>query len=179
MMLRIGNRVSHDVDIFLPDPQFLSFLDPEKRDFEFEIRPDDHRGDGTRFLKLAFQGIGEIDFIVAGALTPNPSTSELVHGEEVQLETVPEIIAKKIYHRGSTIKPRDIFDIASAGVLQSGEVINALKPYRIQVNEAISRMEKLNPEFVARAIAEMTIKEAYAAVATTAMARATELLHAV
>jgi hypothetical protein len=110
MMLRIGNRVSHDVDIFLPDPQILSFFDPEKRDFEFEIRPDDFRGDGSRFLKLAFQGIGEIDFIVANALTSSPSTPEHVHGED---------------------------------------------------------------------IAELSIKEDYATVATTAMARATEMLHAV
>ncbi len=179
MMLRIGHRTSHDVDIFLPDPQGLSFLDPGKHDFEFEIRPTDYRGDGNRFLKLAFQGIGEIDFIVANSLTSNPSTSELVEGEEAQLETIPEIIAKKIYHRGATIKPRDIFDIAAAGVKHSAEVINALKPYRHQVNEAISRMEKLNPEFVARAIAELSIKEDHAVVAATAMARAKEILRAV
>jgi hypothetical protein len=116
---------------------------------------------------------------VANALTPDPSSSELVNGEKVQLETILEIIAKKIFHRGSTIKPRDIFDVASAGVLHSAEVINALKPYRKQVNEAISRMEKLNPEFVARAIAQLSIKEDYAAVAATAMARATEMLRAV
>jgi hypothetical protein len=107
MMLRIAHRTSHDVDIFLSDPQLLSFLDPGKRDFELEIRPSDYRGDGGRFLKLAFQDIGEIDFIVATTLTSNPSTPELVNGEEVQVETIPEIIAKKIYHRGSTIKPRD------------------------------------------------------------------------
>jgi hypothetical protein len=40
-------------------------------------------------------------------------------------------------------------------------------------------MEKLNPEFVARAIAQLSIKEGYAAVAATAMARATEMLRAV
>ncbi len=134
-MLRIGHRISHDVDIFLPDPQLLPFLDPGKNDFEFEIRPSDYRGDGARFLKLAFQDIGEIDFIVAAALTSNPSTSESVHGEDVQLETIPQIIAKKIFHRGAMIKPRDIFDIASAGVRHSGDVMDALRPYRNQVNQ--------------------------------------------
>jgi hypothetical protein len=58
-------------------------------------------------------------------------------------------------------------------------VIHALKPYRNQVNEAISRMEKLNPEFVTRAIAELSIEEEYAVIATTAMTRATEILRAV
>jgi Transposase len=50
---------SHDVDIFLSDAQLLSFLDPKLHDFEFDIWPSDYGGDGTGFLKLAFEGIGE------------------------------------------------------------------------------------------------------------------------
>ena len=42
MMLQIDHRESHDVDIFLPDPQFLSYLDPKLHDFKFEIFPADH-----------------------------------------------------------------------------------------------------------------------------------------
>ena len=67
MMLQVGHRESHDVDIFLADAQFLPFLDPKLHDFEFEIRPSDYGGDGTGSLKLAFEGIGEVDFIVAHA----------------------------------------------------------------------------------------------------------------
>jgi hypothetical protein len=69
MMLRIGHRESHDVDIFLSDPQLLSFLDPQKRDFQFEIRPADYQGDGASFQKIAFGDVGEIDFIVEHAMT--------------------------------------------------------------------------------------------------------------
>jgi hypothetical protein len=58
LMLQIDHRESHDVDIFLPDPQLLSFLDPQKHDFRFEIRPADYSGDGTSFQKLAFKDIG-------------------------------------------------------------------------------------------------------------------------
>jgi hypothetical protein len=112
MMVQIGHRESHDVDIFLPDAQLLPFLDPQKRDFDFEILPSDYTGDGTTFLKLAFE-IGEIDFIVAQSLTSSPTTRTTVAGEAVSLETIPEIIAKKIYHRGASIMPRDIFDIAA------------------------------------------------------------------
>jgi hypothetical protein len=67
MMLRIDHRESNDIDIFLPDPQLLQFLDPQKWDFQFEIQPDDYRSDGARSLKLAFNDVGQIDFIVAGA----------------------------------------------------------------------------------------------------------------
>ncbi len=69
MMLQIDHRESRDVDIFLPDPQLLSFLDPQTHDFQLEIRPTDHQGDGSSFLKFAFKDIGEIDFILGHAMT--------------------------------------------------------------------------------------------------------------
>jgi hypothetical protein len=47
MMLQINHRESRDVDIFLSDPQLLPFLDPQKHDFEFEIRPAASEGDGA------------------------------------------------------------------------------------------------------------------------------------
>lgn len=107
MMLQIDHRISHDVDIFLADPQVLPFLDPQNHDFNFEIRPADYKGDGARLLKLGFE-FGQIDFIVAPSLTSSPAMQATVEGEMVLLETIPEIIAKKIYHRGASIAPRDI-----------------------------------------------------------------------
>lgn len=37
-----------------------------------ELMPSEYQGDGSRFQKFAFEKVGEIDFIVAGALTPTP-----------------------------------------------------------------------------------------------------------
>lgn len=107
MMLQIDHRVSHDIDIFLPDPQVLPFLDPQKHDFDFEIRPVDYNGDGVRLLKLGFE-FGEIDFIVAPSLTSSPTIQTTVEGEGVLLETIPEIIVKKIYHRAKASR-REIY----------------------------------------------------------------------
>jgi hypothetical protein len=137
MMLQINHRESHDVDIFLRDAQHLSFLDPQKRDFDFEIRPSDYIGDGARFLKLAFE-IGEIDFIVAQALTLVPTTPATVEGKSILLETVPEILAKKIYHRGARIAPRDIFDIAAGSETQADSIINELRRYPDEVAKALA-----------------------------------------
>jgi Nucleotidyl transferase AbiEii toxin, Type IV TA system len=127
MMLQIDHRESNDVDIFLPDPQLLSFLDPRLHDFEFEIRPSDCRGDGAGFIKLAFDNIGEIDFIVGHAMTDTPTTKRTIESEYVDLETVAEIIAKKIHYRGASIKPRDIFDIAAAAKLDRNSIVEALR----------------------------------------------------
>jgi len=110
-MLQIDHRVSHDIDIFLPDPQLLAYLDPQKRDFDLEVGPTEYDGDGTRFLKLAFEGIGQIDFIVGSSITASPTTRRMIKNEIVELENVPEIITKKVYYRGPNIRPRDIFEL--------------------------------------------------------------------
>jgi len=179
MMLQIDHRDSHDVDIFLSDPQLLPYLDPQKRDFQFEIWPIDYDGDGSSFQKLAFKDIGEIDFIVGRAMTPSPTTRTTVEGETTLLETIPEIIAKKIYYRGSSIKPRDIFDIAAAGEQHADPVINALRSYRAEVQAALAAIDRLNPDFVNSAISQLSIKDKFRPLAKTALKQTKELLGAV
>jgi hypothetical protein len=179
MMLQIDHRESRDIDIFLPDPQLLPLLDPQKRDFEFEIWPADSESDGTSFLKLAFEDIGEIDFIVGHSRTSSPTVQGTIEGETVLLETIPEIITKKIYHRGASIKPRDIFDIAAAGEQHADSLIRELRSYRDEVTRALSVIDKLNPDFVNHAIAQLSIKSRYDAIAKTALERAKEILSTV
>ena len=179
MMIQIDHRESHDIDIFLPDPQLLAFLDPARRDFALDGPPADYRGDGATFLKWGFQNLGEIDFIVASSLTSQPATRRTVDGEAIMLETIPEIIAKKIYHRGSSIRPRDIFDIAAAGEAHEASIIRELQPYRGEVSKALAAMDRLNPEFVSRAISQLAIKPQYEATARTASDRAKDIMRAV
>jgi Nucleotidyl transferase AbiEii toxin, Type IV TA system len=179
MMLQIDHRESRDVDIFLPDPQLLPFLDPQTHDFEFEIPPAGHTGDGTGFLKFAFDDIGEIDFIVGRSLTSSPTMQSIVEGEPVLLETIPEIVTKKIHHRGSSIKPRDIFDIAAAGEKSADSIIKELRNYRDEVTTTLGTLDRLNPDFLNRAIAQLSIRTGYTAIAKTAIERAKEILRAV
>jgi nucleotidyltransferase AbiEii toxin of type IV toxin-antitoxin system len=180
MMLQIDHRESRDIDIFLPDPQFLPFLNPQMHDFEFEIRPHECRGDGARSLKLTFRNIGEIDFIVGGTLTDTPTIETDVDGQSMLLETIPEIITKKVYHRASSIQPRDIFDIAAAGEQHAGPLIASLTMYRDHVTQALTAINKLKADVVNRVIQQqLAIKEGYKEVAKTALERCKELLRAV
>jgi phosphohistidine phosphatase SixA len=130
-------------------------------------------------LKLVFDKIGEIDFIVASALTSAPATPETVEGEFVLLETIPEIITKKIYHRGASIRPRDIFDIAAAGEQHEDSLVKEHRSYRDEVAGALARIDKLNANFVNRAIADLAIKDRYKGLAKTAIERSKEILRAV
>ena len=169
MMLQIDHRESHDVDIFLPDPQLLPFLDPKLHDFEFEILPSDYQGDGARFLKLAFAGIGEIDFIVGSAMTTPSVKRQTVEDEPVDLETVAEIITKKVHYRGASINPRDIFDIAAAAGSGRDALIRTLRLYREDIARTLTTIERLRPEFVNAAISELAIKDKFRPLAATAL----------
>lgn len=161
MMLQIQHRESHDVDIFLNDAQLLSYLDPTKHDFEFEVMPSSYEGDGTHSLKIAFEKIGEIDFIVAPTLTEQPTISHQVEATTILLETIPEIVAKKVFFRGQSITPRDIFDIAAAGSTHGDAIIRTLKQYPSEVATTLSVLMKMNPEFVRAAITELMILQGF------------------
>lgn len=179
MMIQIDHRDSHDIDVFLPDPQLLSLLDPKTRDFRFETPPSDYQGDGARYLKISFSGLGEIDFIVSGAITTSSSIQRIVEGRKVDLETIPEIIAKKIFYRGGSIRARDIFDVAAAADQHADAIVAALKPHKDRVTNALSVIDRLNPDFVRNAIANLAVKPAFQTVAERALPRAVEVLKAV
>jgi hypothetical protein len=178
LMLQLDHRESHDIDIFLNDPQQLPFLDPQKQDFKSEVRPDAYESDGIRSLKLIFD-VGEIDFIVASPLTSLPTIRSQIEGENVQLETVPEIITKKVFYRGFCVIPREVFDIAAAGKESADVIVQQLRPYKAQVTQTPAAMEKLNPEFVYGSFADLVIKDQYKELAKTALETSKKILRAV
>jgi hypothetical protein len=126
-----------------------------------------------------FDDIGEIHFIVAQEMTSSPTTSTTVEGETVLLETIPEIITKKIYYRGANIKARDIFDIAAAGEDHADSLIKELQSYRDEVIQTLTAIDKLNADFVNNAIAELAIRDSYREIAKTAIEGSKEILRAV
>lgn len=176
MMIQIGHRESHDIDIFLDDPQLLGFIDPSRSQLSFSTIPAAYGGDGMRFQRFAFEDLGEIDFIVAGALTKAPFEKREVEGRSVRLETIPEIIAKKVYYRGAEAKPRDIFDIAAATRAHRAGVIGALRAFPDRVARTRERLARLNPEFVRRTIAQLMIMPDYAEMADDSLGIANALL---
>jgi hypothetical protein len=93
----------------MPDPQYLTHLTPRLNNVAESLT--DHYIEQHGSLKLIFPE-GEIDFVVAGPLTPKPTNVEVLFGREINVETSTEIIAKKVWHRGSDFTARDIFDLA-------------------------------------------------------------------
>jgi hypothetical protein len=42
LMLHIGHRESHDIDLFIDDPQALPYLNPYTQDYHLEVAPSSH-----------------------------------------------------------------------------------------------------------------------------------------
>lgn len=113
LMLQIDHRESHDVDLFIDDPQILPLLNPLTQGYSVAVKPDDYDTDGTRMIKLIYNDVGEIDFICCSDVTNEPSIQTEIRGVMVQLETPAEIVGKKVFYRGTSLQPRDMFDIAA------------------------------------------------------------------
>jgi len=109
LMRRHRHRVSKDVDIFVPDPQWLGYLTP-RLNARAESLVENYL-EQAGFLKLYFDE-GEIDFVACTPLTRTPAVVETLFGRDVAVETSSEVIAKKVWHRGALFTARDIFDLA-------------------------------------------------------------------
>jgi predicted nucleotidyltransferase component of viral defense system len=109
LMRRHRHRFSRDIDIFVPDPQFLGYVNPRLNDVAESLTGNYIEEHGS--LKLVFPE-GEIDFVAAGSLTAEPTLVETLFGREINVETSTEIVAKKVWHRGTQFKARDMFDLA-------------------------------------------------------------------
>ncbi len=109
LMFHYAHRRSKDIDIFVPDPQFLGYLNP-RLGGPAENLTNDYT-DAATFVKLLLS-LGEIDFVAAPPLTQTPFELHAVLGRHILLESPVEIVAKKLWFRGDRATPRDLLDLA-------------------------------------------------------------------
>ena len=110
LMFRFRHRLSKDIDIFVPDPQYLGFVTPRLSDTAADLTQDYTEQPGA-FVKLQFEE-GEVDFVAAPNLLDEAWETWDIGGRLVKVEAAAEIIAKKMYHRGDRATARDLFDFA-------------------------------------------------------------------
>jgi hypothetical protein len=180
LMLQIDHRESFDIDIFIDDPQLLPYLNPQTQGYSLEIAPSTYVSDGARVLKLVFETVGEIDFICAPGLTANSTTAMTVRGRQTRVETPAEIIAKKIFYRGATLQPRDIFDTASViEVIGAPYLIDALTPFAENCRKALDVVSRMNPQFAEAVMNGLVWREHFSDMPQKAQAMTLNLLNAV
>lgn len=109
LMLRYQHRRSKDIDIFVPDPQYLGYVTPRLNSVAEKLSSD--YVEATNHIKL-IRPEGEIDFVVSPTLTTPGFETWRIAGRPVRVETAVEILAKKMWHRGDTATARDLFDLS-------------------------------------------------------------------
>lgn len=142
VMLALNHRISNDIDLFIRDPQWIGYLSPRLNSHVESLTA--HYDETAVSLKLKFEE-GEIDFIVAGSLLelPQETSSET----SFPLEPVAEVLAKKLFHRGWQLIPRDLFDwwaieTKAASSIPQQKFASLLKPKYGEIANALSAMRQ-------------------------------------
>jgi len=132
LMLRHGHRLSKDIDIFVPDPQYLGYVSPRLSDAAEQVSVDYVEGPG--YVKL-LRPEGEIDFVASPNLTAQPYEEWTLLGRTVKVETAAEIVAKKLWHRGDRATARDLFDL-SLVIEREPDALQTAAPYLVRHRDA-------------------------------------------
>ena len=133
LMFRYRHRLSKDIDIFVPDPQYLGFVTPRLSDTAADLT-EDYTEQSGMFVKLQFEE-GEVDFVSAPNLLDDAWEIWDIQGRAVKVETAAEIIAKKMYHRGDRVTARDLFDLALV-IEREPQQLLAAKPFLLRHRNA-------------------------------------------
>lgn len=102
-------------------------------------------------------------------MTDEPTKRIELHGRPIFIETIAEIITKKVFYRGSMITPPDVFDIAAAGKTHRRELVQALAGHPQKVSATITALEGANPEYVLSVIGDLQINPDFESLKETAI----------
>jgi len=103
------HRISKDIDIFLQDPQLLNYLSPRVNSFTENCLDYDEM---SSYLTLTMPE-GKIDFINSFQISSFKPKLQEFFGHEIFVEDPIEIVSKKMFYRGTFLRPRDIYDLAT------------------------------------------------------------------
>lgn len=178
LMIHTGHRLSKDIDAFIDDPQALTFLSP-RLGGEGVWRCETY-SEAANHLKLVYPE-GEIDFIVAPAVTGLLAERRLVTAEgdeptlEIEIEHPVEIVVKKLLHRGSMLKVRDVFDIAVVASID-GDVLHKNLHHVAHLKRAIlDRLSNISEDFCRQELAELDIDDEWQPIAKTCLDKVREI----
>ena len=176
LMIAFQHRLSKDIDAFIEDPQYLSYLDPGiGAESVWGCEEWDRQ---SNYLKLIYDE-GEIDFIVARPITDLATTHREIEGHLVALQHPVEVCISKMFHRARTLKIRDIFDIAVVDQSKSGILSANLRHLSEKKADLRLRLGEITPYYYAQEIAEIEILPGWASIPAIVFERIREIVEAI
>jgi len=115
------HRFSTDIDIFIYSSQknVLIKIDPKNANDALKLRLSkiNYEGDLKKhpiYTEVAIDANNKMQFFTVKGFTAVPYAKVRLWGKDILVESVEEIIAKKVYYRCGDANSRDLFDIAVA-----------------------------------------------------------------
>jgi predicted nucleotidyltransferase component of viral defense system len=111
------HRLSFDIDLFATDPQIMNYLSPKHWMEETALFNRDSYIDFAHHIRVLFRKNNiKVDVLVAQDFVSEPfiDDSRRLFSTDVHVESIEDIIAKKIIYRRHDNLTRDIIDIAVA-----------------------------------------------------------------
>lgn len=151
IMLRLDHRHSRDIDLFVPDPQYLGHVTPRLCDVAERLTTE--YVEAAEYVKLLLP-TGEIDVVVGQPLTREPWEVVEHRGRSILVETNAEIVAKKMFHRGNQAKARDLFDLCAVADLDPA-AIDIAAPFFARHGDAFVARLKANAGYLEEEFAQI------------------------
>lgn len=132
LAIDLEHRIGYDIDAIIDSARIIKQLvpvnNPITRDicWDAERQAANYRYSG-HYLKLVSTDIGEIDFLTAPTIIDGSTTEFSFNGHIIDRERPCEVIAKRIYYRGTTFKSRDVFDLAGTFLVMPDELSEAAR----------------------------------------------------
>ena len=144
LMLNYHHRLSKDVDIFVSNTQYFNGLSPKLNDVAEDA---DFYQEGERFISLSYPE-GKIDFVKAFQVSDYLPTLKHVFNQNIFVDDDIEIVTKKVFFRGASLHPRDLYDLATVYLgPRRSELVNALINIPEQLQEFHDALQRVGPGF--------------------------------
>lgn len=144
LMLNNHHRLSKDVDIFVSNTQYFNGLSPKLNDVAEDA---DFYQEGERFISLSYPE-GKIDFVKAFQVSDYLPTLKHVFNQNIFVDDDIEIVTKKVFFRGASLHPRDLYDLATVYLgPRRSELVNALINIPEQLQEFHDALQRVGPGF--------------------------------
>jgi hypothetical protein len=139
----LQHRISYDVGIFVHDPQYFSSLSPKWFIDHQAVFQSEYLEKADHISLATLTGV-KVDLLLAPCLTERPSTFRSVGRVDCYVESLDEIIAKKIRYGRAQVSTRDIVDIGLALTQSPGLLKELVDRNTITLDELFEWREKLN-----------------------------------
>lgn len=144
LMLNYHHRLSKDVDIFVSNTQYFNGLSPKLNDVAEDA---DFYQEGERFISLSYPE-GKIDFVKAFQVSDYLPVLKYVFNQNILVDDDIEIVTKKVFFRGASLHPRDLYDLATVYLgPRRSELVKALINIPEQLQEFHDALQRVGPGF--------------------------------